>query len=143
VPWEYVEDGVTSDVTLRASGRDLDELFTAAADATTSLIVDAVETVAPVRALPVALEETALDLLLARFLDELIYHKDAEGLVLRATGVRVEHGAGTCRVRAVLRGEPLDPTRHALATDPKGVTLHGLAVEATPDGWRAEVTIDV
>jgi SHS2 domain-containing protein len=143
VPWEYVEDGVTSDVTFRAWGRSLDELFGAAADATTSLMVDPVETVAPARALPVALEDTALDLLLARFLDELIYQKDAAGLLLRATDVHVEHGAGASRVRAVLRGEPLDPARHALAADPKGVTLHGLTVAPTPDGWRAEVTIDV
>ena len=34
-------------------------------------------------------------------------------------------------------GEPLDPARHALGADVKGVTLHRLQVVQTPKGWEA------
>jgi SHS2 domain-containing protein len=143
VPWEYLEDGVTSDVTFRAFAPDLDALFQAAADATTGLMVENPATIAPLRAIPIAVHSAALDLLLMRFLDEMIFHKDAERLILRAEAVRVTEANGGWGARAVLRGEPLDPGRHALAADVKAVTLHGLRVERKANGWEAEVTLDV
>jgi SHS2 domain-containing protein len=143
MPYEYLEDAVTSDLTFRASGRDLDELFTAAADATTNAMVGALESVRPTITLPVSVEADALDILLMRFLDEIVFHKDAKKLLLRAAGVHVDGTAGAYRLAGVLRGEPIDPVRHELAADVKAVTLHGLRVERIPQGWEAQVTVDV
>jgi len=42
-----------------------------------------------------------------------------------------------------VRGETCDPARHSLAHEVKAVTYHGLAVEQVPDGWRAEVILDI
>jgi SHS2 domain-containing protein len=65
-------------------------------------------------------------------------------LILRAERVHVEddetHGF---TVRAEFVGEPIDPARHALGADVKAATLYGLRVEPRPDGWEAEVTLDV
>jgi SHS2 domain-containing protein len=143
VPYEYLEDSVTSDVTFRAWGRDLPELFTAAADATTNLMVGALDSISPTVTKPVCVNAEALDLLLLRFLEELIFHKDAEGLILRATGVRVEVGEQGSQAHAQLRGEPIDPNKHELLADVKAVTVHGLRVEHTNSGWRAQATLDV
>jgi SHS2 domain-containing protein len=144
MPYEYLEDAVTSDVTFRASGRDLDELFTAAADATTNCMVEELDSVRPAVTLPLSVEAAALDLLLMRFLDEIVFHKDAKGLMLRAGHVRVAEAPAGYRVTAELHGEPIDGTRHALAADVKAVTLHGLKVVPAGDGgWEAEVTLDV
>ena len=143
MPYEYLEDSVTSDVTFRAWGRDLDELFTAAADATTNLMVGALESISPTVTKAAFVDAEALDLLLLRFLEELIFHKDAEGLILRATDVRVEAANQGHQVHARLCGEPIDPNKHELLADIKAVTLHGLRVEQTDSGWRAEVTLDV
>ncbi len=144
MPYEYLEDAVTSDVTFRACGGDLDELFTAAADATTNCMVESLDSVRPAVTLPLAVEAGALDLLLMRVLDELVFHKDAKGLLLRARDVRVAGEPGGYRVTAELRGEPIDGTRHELAADVKAVTLHGLKVApARGGGWEAEVTLDV
>jgi len=145
MPWEYIEDGVTSDVTFRASGRDLAELFTAAAEATASAMVeDAATSVAAVRTVPVTARAPGLDLLLLRFLEEQIFEKDAHGLILRAGDVGVEGNDDEgWRLRATLVGEPIDPARHALAGDVKAVTLYGLRVERDGAVWRAEVTLDV
>jgi hypothetical protein len=39
--------------------------------------------------------------------------------------------------------EPLDPVKHALGTDVKGVTCHRIQVAQSPDGWEAAVMLDV
>lgn len=145
MPWRFLDDGVTSDVTLIATGRDLDELFTAAADAVThAMVEDATTSVAAAVTLPTTVTAPALDLLLQRFLDELAFHKDARGLVLRATDVHVARDARHgFTVAASLVGEPIDPAKHALGADVKAATLYGLRVEHAPGGWEAEVTLDV
>ena len=143
MPYKYLEDGVTSDVTLHAWGGDLNELFTAAADATTNVMVGALESISPTVTKGASVNAEALDLLLLRFLEELIFHKDAEGLILRATDVRVEATNDVHRVQAQLRGEAIDPRKHELLADIKAVTVHGLRVERTAAGWEAHVTLDV
>ena len=40
-------------------------------------------------------------------------------------------------------GEPLDRTRHDLQHEVKAITYHGLRVEPAPDGWLAEVIVDI
>ena len=44
---------------------------------------------------------------------------------------------------AELEGEPLDRTRHALASEVKAATAHGLSVRETPEGWQASVTLNI
>ena len=141
MPYEFLDDGVTSDVTFHAWGASLEELFSAAADATLNVMVRSVEPVRPLETRSVSVEADALDLLLMRFLDELVYRKDVEELLLRATEVRVDTERN--RVQAVLTGERIDPKRHELVADVKAVTLHDLRVERSATGWDAHVTLDV
>ena len=141
--FEFVEDGVTSDVTLRAWGPDLGALFTAAADATVQAMVRSLDSIEPALHKQASVKAEALDLLLLRFLEELIFWKDASRLLLRATAVRVRPSAGGYAAEAELCGEPIDASKHDLEADVKGVTLHGLRVEPTNTGWVAEVTLDV
>lgn len=143
MPYDYLEDGVTADVTFRASAGDLDALFTAAADATTNVMVEDLDSLRPLVVRPVEEEAEALDMLLFRFLGEILFFKDAEGLLTRARHVAVETTAQGFRLRADLCGERIDPARHELAADAKGVTLHGLRVEPDGGGWSATVTLDV
>jgi SHS2 domain-containing protein len=143
MPYHYLEEGVTSDVSFRIWGGDLETVFADAAEATLRLMVDVPDTVRPETAVAVALRADALDLLLLAFLDELVFHKDARRLLLRATDVRVTAALNGYALTATLRGEVIDPARHALATDVKAVTLHGLRVTQTATGWHAEVTVDV
>lgn len=141
--FEYLEDDVTSDVTFRAFGRELGELFAAAGDAVTAAMVRTLDSVLPVTTRRVAVEADSLDLLLMSFLDEIVFWKDAEQLFLRPGDVRVEAIDRGYRATGELRGEPIDRRRHELEADVKGVTLHGLAVERDDGGWSARVTLDV
>ncbi len=139
--FEFVDD-VTSDLSFRARGESLEGLFAAAAEAILAATVaepDAVE--ARVR-LPIRLAEADLELLLLCFLDELVYRRDAEGLLLRAGPLRVMQDGGA-RLEGELVGEPVDRERHRLQTEVKAVTAHGLRVARVGDTWEAAVTVDV
>lgn len=143
MPFEFLEDSVTSDVTFRAWGRTLDELFAAAVDAATSVMVTNLDAVGAAVTVPVTIRADALDLALLRLLDEVVFQKDTAGLLLRVECLHVEATAGAYRVDARLRGELIDRDRHHLEADVKATTWHGLRVERTPSGWQAQVTLDV
>ncbi|MBI4516816.1 MAG: archease [Deltaproteobacteria bacterium] len=143
MPYEYLEEGVTADVTFHAWGESLDELFAAAADATVRVMVASLDTIRPALNKSVLVAADALDLLLLRFLDELIFLKDAESVLLRATEVHVQAADHGQQVRARFCGEAIDPARHELVADVKAVTLYGLRVEHLGSLWHADVTLDV
>jgi SHS2 domain-containing protein len=143
VPFEFVDDAVTSDVMFHASGDSLAELFVAAVDATTATMLAELDSVRGAEQRRAEVEAPVLDLLLLRVLEEVIFLKDTQRLLLRAADVCVdadEHGWRAC---AELVGEPIDHTRHALVADVKAVTLHGLYVEQRDHRWHAGVTLDV
>ena len=108
-------------------------------------------------ALVVAAEIVALEGVQAREAVRLeVAAGDREELLhdwLQAVLVRVQTGFVPCevtveaasdtRVAGVLRGEPLDPPRHRVHGEVKGVTWHGLAVEEIPGRLRARVILDV
>lgn len=89
-----------------------------------------------------SLVEPDLELLLMRFLNELVFLRDARSLLLHAGRVRVTSD-GYARLEAVLEGERIDRSRHALACDVKAATAHRLRVLRGRSGWSASVTLDV
>ena len=140
--FEFLDD-VTSDLSFTARGETLPAVFGAAAEALLGATVEDPEAVSEREVRRVELREPDLELLLLRFLNELVYLRDAEGLLLRPRDLRVESRPGGARLRGELVGERLDPERHRLLAEVKAATAHGLEVARTPDGYRARVTLDV
>lgn len=143
MPFKYLEDIATADVAFEAWGRTLPEMFVAAADATMNAMVVDLETIEPKEVREVQLESESLDMLLFQLLQELIFYKDAERLLLRVARVEVHGGEGACTLEAEMRGEEIDPGRHDLIVDVKAVTLHRYRVEETSDGWESTVILDI
>ena len=141
--YRFREDIAIADAAFEAWGATLEELFAAAADATTNTMAENLEAIEDRQRRPIRLEEASADLLLFRLLEELIYLKDAEGLLLRVPAVRIRRRDGALALEAEARGEPLDPLRHRLQADVKAVTLHRLRVEQTARGWEASVVLDI
>jgi SHS2 domain-containing protein len=142
-PYRYLEEIATADVAFEAWGATPEDTFLAAADATLNTMVEDIGTVAPLERRVFSLAADSLDLLLFELLQELVYHKDAERLLLRVRDLRIEEAGSRYRLHAEAIGETIDPARHPLLADVKAVTLHRLVVEKTPDGWRAVVVLDV
>jgi SHS2 domain-containing protein len=142
-PYRYLEGIATADVAFEAWGATLEETFLAAADATLNTMVAGIGTVAPRERRVFSVSADTLDLLLLELLQELVYHKDADRLLLRVRDLRIEETGSGYRLHADAIGETIDPGRHPLLADVKAVTLHRLSVEKTPSGWRAIVVLDV
>ncbi len=135
-------EGATSDLAFVAQAATLDALFAVASEALLAATVEDPSGVAPSERRTLSLTEPDLELLLLRFLNELVWLRDAKGLLLRAECVRITR-QGEAHLEATLVGEPLSRTRHALAADVKAATAHGLRIEERPEGFEARVTLDV
>ena len=89
------------------------------------------------------MESESLDLALLRFLEELVYYKDTEQLLLRPAGVAVVQRDGRWVIDGSLEGEFIDASRHELCADVKAVTLHRLEVRRANGSWEATVVLDI
>jgi len=82
-------------------------------------------------------------MLLFNFLQELIYFKDPEELLLRVRVVDISKEDDAYVLSGEGKGENLNPEKHQLNADVKAVTLHLFKVELTPEGWHATVVLDI
>ena len=89
------------------------------------------------------LKNDAIDMLLFDFLQELIYFKDAELLLLRVRKMQIDEKDDHYFLNAATEGEPLDSARHEQRADVKAVTLHDFYVKKIDDAWKASVLLDI
>jgi len=150
VPYHYLDDVATADIAFEAYGQSKEELFIAAADALMNVMVDDLETIAERLWREVSVEAETIEMLLFQFLQEFIYYKDAEQLLLRAARMRFKEQkglpagqAGMWMVIARAYGEMLDPKKHPLNVDVKAVTMHQFAVSEDQGQWKAMVVLDI
>jgi len=144
MPFRFLDDITTADVAFEATAADLAGLLQAAADATLAAMVADPASVRTDVTRNISVEGDDVGLLLYRFLEELVFFKDAENLLLHVRETRVhESDDGILTVDAKARGERIDHKRHELPVDVKAVTFFELSVEETQDGWRAVVVLDV
>ncbi|MFE8070884.1 archease [Marinobacteraceae bacterium S3BR75-40.1] len=141
--YQFLEDIAIADVAFRAWAPDLSGLFEQAAQATIETMLPELMQLRATEHRPVELNEAALDMLLFDFLQELIYYKDAERLLLLPQTVAVTGRSGDYQLKGILYGEPIDPRRHGLNADVKAVTLYRFEVKQTDSGWEATVVLDV
>ena len=140
--YRFLEDIATADVAFEATGKTPEELFVSAAEALEESQVKT-ENLELRAEKKIKLENETLDKLLFDFLDELIYHKDAEGLAFADYTLKIEKIAEKYTLKGTLKGEKLDPERHELRTDVKAVTKHKFRIQKTPEGLKATVVLDI
>jgi SHS2 domain-containing protein len=143
MPYEFLEDIATADIAFHAWGDDLEEVFKSAGDAVINTMIDNLEAIAFTETRTFELENEALDLLLFNFLQEFVYYKDSELLLLRPQQVQIEPKETGYSLTAVTQGERLDRDRHHQRVDVKAVTLHQFQLEKTDTGWMAQVILDI
>jgi SHS2 domain-containing protein len=129
----------TADIGFEAFGASREELFANAAGALINLVVD-LDTIRPSRELIVKAEGSTSPDLLVNWLSEVLYLHDAEGWLFRDFTVQE---LGEKAITATARGEKFDRGRHQAKLLVKAVTYHQLALEETPQGWRARVYVDI
>lgn len=129
----------TADLGLRIRARSLDELFAEAGRAFSSIVIDNVDALQPREEINVELQGDDREYLLFDWLNELLYRYETSDWLAASFEVAVDERG----LRATLRGEPIDPQRHARSHEVKAITYHGLKVAETEDGWLAELIVDI
>jgi SHS2 domain-containing protein len=129
----------TADLGLRVRAASLEELLVEAGHGLLAMLVANPEAVQAVEPRTIRLTADEPSYLLFDWLNELLYLFETEKLLMREFNVELSGLALT----ATCRGEPLDPTRHQPDHEVKAITYHGLSVRQTPDGWMAEVIVDI
>jgi SHS2 domain-containing protein len=143
MPYRYLENIASADAAFEATGKTPEELFTACADALMHVMVENLESIIPERSLEISHDEESLEMLLFGLLEELVYYKDAEQLLLQVKKIHVTAGAEHFKLEALLSGEKINPEKHHLLVDVKAVTLHRFKVVKKNGVWKATVVVDI
>ena len=158
MPYRWLEDIAIADAAFEAWAPTPEELLVEAGEAVLEAMTGDPARVARKVRRDVTLDDSP-DFVLVRLLQALLWHKDAERLLLHVgrvaltrdpgaggsldAGVDAGLDAGRWKVTAELWGESIDPARHD-GVDVKAVTMHRLFLGRGNDGsWRARVVLDV
>lgn len=130
-------DIATADMAFSAYGKDLSELFSNAAKAITSVMYEG--KIGQKARREIELEEKEDIVLLQKWLAELVYLHDAEGLLFSKFNVRTDGK----KLKATIYGEKYDKKKHKFIIDIKAVTYHRMEIEKTKSGYKCTVVVDV
>ncbi len=143
MPYRYLDEMATADVAFQAEAPDLEALFITAAEATVHVMIDDLTAIRRRTERRVTLQAEDIELLLFQFLQEFVFFKDAEGLLLLPEKVEIVQQPQKHRLKATVCGEVIDRNRHDLIVDIKAVTLHRFRVTQTDSGWETLVVLDI
>ncbi len=128
-----------ADLGLEVEAATEEELFSEAARGLTACHTE-VEKVRDVEMRVVEVKARTRAELLVRWLKEWLYLQESEAFLVR--GVRMKALSAT-RAAGEGWGERRDAGRHRIVREVKAVTYHQARVERRPDGWFAQVIVDV
>jgi SHS2 domain-containing protein len=143
MPYRFLEDVAIADVAFEAEGGTLRELLGSVALAMTDTMIRNRESMAQTVIKCFEIEAAEPEMLLYRFLQELVFLKDAERLLFNKFELDPAEGISSWHLRVRAFGEEIDQEKHELLADVKAVSLHNFSVRKTNEGWRAEVILDV
>ena len=87
MPYRYRDDIATADAAFEAWGESIEELFIDSAVATMNIMVESTGSIAPSRFIMIDCEAENIEMLLLKFLEELIFYKDCYILFLLIFGL--------------------------------------------------------
>jgi SHS2 domain-containing protein len=142
--FRILEDIAVADVAFEAIGDTPSELCVAAAQAVMEMLANPVM-ISKIWYRTIDLEDEQFADLLFDWLSEMVYLKDAEGVVFCQATAAVIHEPhrNHWRLHGELIGEAIDSTRHELHSDVKAVTKHLYEVYETGGRWKARVVLDI
>jgi SHS2 domain-containing protein len=129
----------TADIGIEVEADSLAELFSGAAQAMFSIMVEP-GGVEPSIDRTVRLEASDVEELMFRWLNELIFFVSGERLLLSGFDVL---SISDRALDAVVRGELIDPAKHELELEIKAATYHELEVRGRDGCWFARAIFDV
>ena len=140
--FRFLEEIALADIGFEAEGESVEDVFRGA---TQALLESMANSVTVSGEWERSIERTDVDLssLLFEWLSEMVYWKDAAGVVYREAPLTLMREGDGWLLRARLIGAPVNQQTQELHVDVKGVTKHLYKLKQTGDRWKARVVLDV
>ncbi len=134
----------TADKGLDVAASSLSDLFATCAEGMFALMIDP-ERYPATESLTIEKEAPDLEMLLVRWLNELVYLFEVKHYLFREfPEVRIEQVGERWKLTATARYTPVEPHEIEWSGAPvKSVTYHGLELAQTNGGWHARYYVDV
>ena len=140
--FRFLEDIALADIAFEAEGDSIEDLFQGATRALIEILADP-QTVGASWQRHIVKTDSGLDDLLVEWLSEIVYWKDAAGVVFRDAPLSLTCENGVWKVEATLIGAPVDHSVQSLRNDVKGITRHLYRVRQEGPRWKARIVVDV
>jgi len=140
--FQFLEEIALSDIAFEAEGESVEEVFRGATQAILETMANPTTVSGGWER---AIERSDVDpsALLFDWLSEVVYWKDAAGVVFREAPLTLMREGDVWLLRARLIGAPVDQQAQELHADVKGVTKHLYELKQTGGCWKVTVVLDV
>ena len=140
--FRFLDDIALADVAFEAEGDSVEEVFRGATRALIETLADPL-TVAVLWERAITKSDGDLAALLFEWLSEIVYWKDAAGVVFHDASLALIEQNGSWTLHGRFAGSPVDQTVQALRNDVKGITKHQYELKRDDACWRVRVVLDV
>ena len=142
--WTYriLEDIALADIGFEAEGESVEEVFRGATQAILETMANP-SSVSGGWEREIERSDVDSSALLFDWLSEVVYWKDAAGVVFREAPLTLTREGDVWQLRARLIGASVDQQTQELHADVKGVTKHLYELKQTGGCWRVRVVLDV
>ncbi len=140
--YEILENITSADIAVAVTGENLNELFMKGGMALVSEMTDDPGKIIEKETRIGALSHHELELLFFQFLNEILFYKDAEGVILKPVNVKIESSGGEYTCTYIFAGEVINESLCGFRVDIKGVSLHHLKIEKWDGVFRGVAVFD-
>jgi SHS2 domain-containing protein len=138
----FLEEIALADIAFEAEGESVEEVFRGSTQAILETMANP-STVSGGWQRTIERSDVDPSTLLFDWLSEVVYWKDAEGVVFREAPLTLTREGDVWLLHARLIGAPVDYQTQELHADVKGVTKHLYELKQIGNGWKVRVVLDV
>lgn len=141
--FQFLDEIAMADLAFDASGDSLQDVFQGATNAVIETLANP-DTIGFTWQQAIDREDEDPAALLFDWLSDLVYWKDAAGVVFSRADVRLHQETdGLWKLKGQLYGEPVKPSGQELRADVKGVTKHLYQLAEQDGRWTVRVVLDI
>ena len=140
--FRFLEEIALADIAFEAEGESVEEVCRGATQALLESMANPV-TVSGGWERVIERSDADPSMLLFDWLSEVVYWKDAAGVVFREAPLILTREGDVWLLRARLIGAPVNQRTQELHADVKGVTKHLYELKQTGSCWKVRVVLDV
>jgi len=140
--FRFLDAIALADIAFEAEGDSIEAMLQGATQALLEIMADP-RTVEACWDQPVCKTDAVLDDLLVEWLSEILYWKDAAGVVFADAPLALSRTGDQWTLNGVLIGAPVDAAAQVLRNDVKGITRHLYKIWQDGPLWKARVVVDV